>query len=129
MRLNFLFNQNIRNFYYIYYRYEDGKYIESIYNHEVTDELKKKQDLLNAFKRYTVGFLPLEFSVTQATEITKIHLFKYMISDTCITFRLNNGVIQVFSIHVSFGIITDFFFISLTFSKVVNLFYTKRHKK
>ncbi|KAI7879550.1 kinase-like domain-containing protein [Mucor mucedo] len=85
---------NEKEFYYIYHRYEDNRYVEATYNDGVPQELKKKRELLNTFKKYTVGFLPLEFSVPQSPDATKVHLFKYMISDTCITFRLNNGVIQ-----------------------------------
>ncbi|KAI8061310.1 kinase-like domain-containing protein [Thamnidium elegans] len=88
-------SMNFESFYYIYQNEKDMRYIESNYDlRTIPVELKKKQELLNSFKKYAVDFLPLEFSVPQGTETTKIHLFKYIVCETCITFRLNNGVIQ-----------------------------------
>lgn len=74
-----------------------GAYIESNYEDDrIPPELKKKKELLDSFKKYTIDFLPMDFSVPQTTEITKIRLLKYIVvSDLCITFRLSNGVFQV----------------------------------
>lgn len=57
--------------------------------------MHKKCTVLQNFMSYISTSQPLNLVVPQATELSTTHVFKYLISDEAITFRLNNGVVQV----------------------------------
>lgn len=82
------------HYYYIYHRIEDNRYVEQEYA-EIPPLLKKKCAILNQFRDYEGPELAHETSHPKTTKLTRIHLFKYNVSDQAIAFRLNNGVVQV----------------------------------
>jgi hypothetical protein len=66
---------------------------------DLPPDLSKKCTILDQFKNYIIGSLPIDNHVKQAIEPTKIHVFKYIVANEGLAFRLNNGVIQVMAKH------------------------------
>ncbi|OBZ91180.1 Serine/threonine-protein kinase plo1 [Choanephora cucurbitarum] len=73
---------------------EDNRYVEQEYT-TIPAELKKKCHILKQFRIYEGPELVHRQVAPKATKCTKIHLFKYFVTDNAIAFRLNNGVLQV----------------------------------
>ncbi|KAI8380765.1 kinase-like domain-containing protein [Blakeslea trispora] len=82
------------HYYYIYHRAEDNRYVEQEYT-DIPAELKKKCHILKQFRIYEGPELVHRQVAPKATKCTKIHLFKYFVTDKAIAFRLNNGVLQL----------------------------------
>ncbi|KAI8970077.1 kinase-like domain-containing protein [Mycotypha africana] len=107
--LGFLYNDgstmtsyNKDQYYYIYH--EDNRYLEQEYRIDtVPADLKKKVAVLNKFREYEGPELRKNqqhfIHIPKATELTRIHLFKYFVCEKAIAFRLNNGVVQLNFFH------------------------------
>lgn len=76
------------------YRDENDVCINKTYDNNVPPELQKKCTVLGKFIQYISESQPIHVVSHQTAELSTTHIFKYLISEDGIVFRLNNGVVQ-----------------------------------